>query len=46
MPSPTSLPRIFDKIDKNIMRELQKEGRMPFAQLAKKVGLSPTPCIE
>jgi len=46
MQKQTSLPRAFDKIDRNIMRELQKEGRIPFAQLAKKVGLSPTPCIE
>ena len=36
----------IDKIDKNILRVLQKNARIPFSQLAKEVGLSATPCIE
>ena len=38
--------RPLDKIDKNILRELQKDGRIAYAQLAKRVGLSPTPCVD
>ncbi|WP_019615747.1 leucine-responsive transcriptional regulator Lrp [Psychromonas ossibalaenae] len=36
----------LDKIDRNILRELQKNGRISNVALAEKVGLSPTPCIE
>ena len=34
------------KIDRNIMRTLQKDGRISYTDLAKHVGLSVTPCIE
>lgn len=33
-------------IDKKILRELQKEGRITFAELARRVGLSTSPCLE
>ena len=36
----------IDNIDKNILRVLQKDARIPYSQLAKEVGLSATPCIE
>ncbi len=36
----------LDNIDKNILRELQKNGRISFAELSRKVGLSATPCVE
>ena len=34
------------KIDRNILRILQKDGRISYTDLAKQVGLSVTPCIE
>ena len=34
------------KIDLNILRILQKDGRISYTDLAKQVGLSVTPCIE
>jgi Lrp/AsnC family leucine-responsive transcriptional regulator len=33
-------------IDKKILRELQKEGRITFSELANRVGLSTSPCLE
>ncbi len=33
-------------IDKKILRELQKDGRITYSALAKKVGLSTSPCLE
>ncbi len=33
-------------IDKNIIRVLQKQGRMSYAELSRQVGLSATPCME
>lgn len=35
----------IDKIDKNILRELQANGRISNVELAKRVGLSATPCL-
>jgi len=35
-----------DRIDKNILFELQKDGRLSNVELSKRVGLSPTPCLE
>ena len=46
MASKNNDPRPLDKIDRNILRELQKDGRIAYAQLAKRVGLSPTPCVD
>jgi len=34
------------KIDRNILRVLQKDGRISYTDLAREVGLSVTPCIE
>lgn len=36
----------LNKIDRNILRELQKDGRLSYAELARRVGLTTTPCIE
>ena len=36
----------IDRIDRKILRELQKDGRLANVELAKRVGLSPTPCLE
>ena len=33
-------------IDKNIIRVLQKNGRVSYAELSRQVGLSATPCME
>jgi len=36
----------LDRIDKNILRELQNDARISNVELSKRVGLSPTPCLE
>jgi len=36
----------IDKIDRRVLRELQRDGRLSNVELAKRVGLSPTPCLE
>lgn len=36
----------LSKIDRNILRLLQKDGRMSYTELSKQVGLSVTPCID
>ncbi|OUS28725.1 leucine-responsive transcriptional regulator [Thalassotalea sp. 42_200_T64] len=36
----------LDRIDKNILNELQNNGRLSNVELSKRVGLSPTPCLE
>ncbi|WP_196137523.1 leucine-responsive transcriptional regulator Lrp [Aliikangiella sp. G2MR2-5] len=36
----------LDRIDKAILRELQKDGRMANVELSRRVGLSATPCLE
>lgn len=38
--------RKLDRIDKNILFELQRNGRLSNIDLSKIVGLSPTPCLE
>lgn len=35
----------FDKFDRAILAELQKDGRISNQDLAEKVGLSPSPCL-
>lgn len=35
----------LDNIDKRILRELQGDGRIPNNELARRVGLSPSPCL-
>ena len=36
----------LDRIDKRILDELQHNGRITNIELSRKVGLSPTPCLE
>ncbi len=36
----------LSKIEKNILRELQLDGRISYAELARRVGLTTTPCLE
>lgn len=36
--------RKLDKVDKSIVNALEKDGRISFAALGEKVGLSKTPC--
>jgi Lrp/AsnC family leucine-responsive transcriptional regulator len=38
--------RKLDRIDRNILRILQNDGRISYTELADNVGLSTTPCIE
>lgn len=35
----------LDEIDRRILRALQRDGRMQNVELAKEVGLSPSPCL-
>lgn len=39
-------PRALNRIDRNILRLLQRDGRITYAELARQVGLTTTPCIE
>ena len=39
------MPITFDSIDFNILRALQRDGRLQNQQLADRVGLSPSPCL-
>ncbi len=36
----------LDRIDRNILRQLQNNGRVSYVDLAAEVGLSTTPCLE
>ncbi|MBD1388545.1 leucine-responsive transcriptional regulator Lrp [Neiella sp. HB171785] len=36
----------LDRIDKRIVQELQFNGRISNVELARRIGLSPTPCLE
>lgn len=36
----------LNKIDRRILRELQKDGRIKYSELANTVGLTTSPCIE
>ena len=42
----SSTNKKIDRIDRNILVELQKNGRLSNVELSKRVGLSPTPCLE
>jgi Lrp/AsnC family leucine-responsive transcriptional regulator len=42
----SSVAKKIDSIDKNILFELQKNGRLSNIELSKRVGLSATPCLE
>ncbi|MGB1090606.1 MAG: winged helix-turn-helix transcriptional regulator [Oceanobacter sp.] len=47
MMASTSNPiKLLDRIDKRILTELQRNGRISYVDLAEKVGLSSTPCME
>lgn len=39
-------PKHIDKIDRRILIELQKDGKISNVDLSRKVGLSPSPCLE
>lgn len=39
------MPTDMDPIDHRILRTLQQDGRLPNNELAKRVGLSPSPCL-
>ncbi len=39
-------PRKLDRTDRLILKHLQEDGRISNVALAKKVNLSPTPCLE
>jgi len=39
------MPIRLDRIDKKILAALQEDGRMQLVDLAKRVGLSPSPCL-
>ncbi|MDD9891707.1 MAG: Lrp/AsnC ligand binding domain-containing protein [Gammaproteobacteria bacterium] len=36
----------LNKIDRKILQELQMDGRITYAELARRVGLSTSPCLE
>ena len=40
------LNKALDSIDIKILNELQRNGKISNIDLSKKVGLSPTPCLE
>jgi len=39
-------PKHLDRIDRNILIELQKNGKITNSELANKIGLSASPCLE
>ncbi|WP_202314521.1 MULTISPECIES: Lrp/AsnC family transcriptional regulator [unclassified Mesorhizobium] len=39
------MPMMLDDIDKRILRALQRNGRISNIDLAREVGLSPSPCL-
>jgi Lrp/AsnC family transcriptional regulator, repressor for azl operon len=39
------MPVKLDDIDRRILRALQRDGRLQNVELAKEVGLSPSPCL-
>jgi len=39
------MPHQLDEIDRRILRELQRDGRISNAGLSERVGLSPSPCL-
>jgi Lrp/AsnC family transcriptional regulator, leucine-responsive regulatory protein len=39
------MPMKLDEIDRRILRALQRDGRMQNIDLAREVGLSPSPCL-
>lgn len=43
-PATTAYP-LLDKLDRAILRELQRDGRLTNVDLARRVGLTPSPCL-
>lgn len=43
---PASKPRPLDRIDYKILKALQDNARLSYVELAQRVGLSTTPCME
>ncbi len=39
-------PRTLDRMDRRILRELQHNARIAYVDLAEKVGLRTSPCLE
>ncbi len=39
------MDRILDQIDKNILRVIQREGRIPIVELAERVNITKSPCL-
>ncbi|MGO6993923.1 Lrp/AsnC family transcriptional regulator, partial [Rhizobium johnstonii] len=39
------MPVIMDPIDRHILRVIHRDGRISNVDLAKEVGLSPSPCL-
>jgi len=46
MSKKTRNPKVLDRTDRRILECLQADGRISNVQLARKVNLTPTPCIE
>ncbi|MCB1787913.1 MAG: winged helix-turn-helix transcriptional regulator [Gammaproteobacteria bacterium] len=46
MASAPASVRKLDRIDRRILRALQEDGRISYVDLAEKVGLSTSPCLE
>jgi len=42
----TGKKRPLDRLDRRILNELQRDGRVSYVELADRIGLSSTPCIE
>lgn len=39
------MDRVLDQIDKNILRVIQREGRIPVVELAERVNVTKSPCL-
>lgn len=39
------MTRILDQIDKNILKVIQREGRIPVVDLAERVNITKSPCL-
>ena len=46
MSKKANTPKSLDRTDRRILEVLQDDGRISNVQLARKVNLTPTPCIE
>ena len=46
MKSKVSQDKFLDKIDRSILKQLQLNGRLSNVELSKRIGLSPSPCLE